>query len=211
VEWASGYEATAEYFQFAREIGESGREVEIDLLTAPPADEHADAVKQSAFRTRPCESEGIHGRVAEEAQSIDRNAIPVDLSSTADRHGVDFEDPIIYIPSRFNYLILKLHAFSDRKDDANADHGHHHAMDIFTTVTDMSKSDWQDAEQHFNEECDETYLKEAIDIQRRHFGNGDDLGILRIQENEADQRYEAEFDKHLPEIVEDLNDLFSGR
>ncbi len=206
-----GYEATTEYFQFARELGESGREVEIDLLTAPPAEGQGDAVKQRGIRARPRESEDIHGRVAEEAQSIDRNAIPVDLSSAADLHGVDLEDPTIYIPSSFNYLILKLHAFSDRKDDANADHGRHHAMDIFTTVTDMSKSDWQDAEQHFNEECDETYLKEAIDIQQRHFAEEDDLGILRIQENEVYQRYEAEFDEYLPEIVDDLNDLFSGR
>ena len=205
-----GYEATTEYFQFARDIGESGREVEIDLLTAPPADEHADAVKQSGFRARPRESEGIHGRVAEEAQSIDRNAIPVDLSGAADRHDFDLADPTIYIPSSFNYLILKLHAFSDRKDDTDADHGRHHAMDIFTTVTDMSKSDWQNAEQHFKEECEEDYLQAAINIQQQHFADEDDLGILRIQENEVYRRYEAEFDEYLSNIVGDLNELFSG-
>lgn len=205
-----GYEATAEYFQFARDIGESGRDVEIDLLTAPPSDEQADAVKRSGFRARPHESENIHGRVAEEAQSIDRGAIAVDLSAAADRHGFDLEEPTIYIPSSFNYLILKLHAFSDRKDDADADHGRHHAMDIFTTVTDMSRSDWENAEQHFEEECEEPYLQDAIDIQQQHFAEESDLGILRIRENEVYRRHEAEFDEYLPDVISDLNDLFSG-
>jgi len=205
-----GYEATTEYFQFARGVGDSGRVVEIDLLTAPPSDDQADTVKRSGFRVRPRKSEGIHGRVAEEAQSIDRDAISIDLSTAADRHGIDLDDPTIYIPSSFNYLILKLHAFSDRKEDEDSDYGRHHAMDIFTTVTDMSRSDWQDAQTHFEEECDEAYLQKAIDIQRRHFADEGDLGVLRIRENKVYQRHEAEFDDYLPHVIGDLNDLFSG-
>ena len=65
-----GYEATTPHFQFARELGDSGREVEIDLLAAPPRIDQEEQVKQSGIRARPHESEGIHGRVAEEALAV---------------------------------------------------------------------------------------------------------------------------------------------
>lgn len=205
-----GYEATTEYFQFARHAGDSGQDVEIDLLTAPPSDEHADAVKQRGIRVRPRASKGIHGRLAKEAQSIDRDAISIDLSAPANRYDIDVGKPTIAIPSSFNYLVLKLHAFSDRKEDATADYGRHHAMDIFTTVTDMSETDWETAKQHFDEECEEPYLQQAIDIQREYFGQPTGLGILRMQENEIYQRYKAEFDAYLPDVIDDLKALFSG-
>jgi hypothetical protein len=205
-----GYSATTRYFQFAREIGDSGRDVEIDLLAAPPSEGQADAVKKSGFRVRPRESKHIHGRITEEARSIDRDPVPIDLSAAARRHEIQLDNPTIYVPSSFNYLILKLHAFSDRKADEGSDYGRHHAMDIFATVTDMSKADWRAAENHFEEECQESYLQKAIDIQQRFFASSSDLGILRIQENMTYQRHSAEFDMYLPSVIEDLNDLFSG-
>ena len=205
-----GYDVKTPNFQFKKTVDASGRELEIDLLTAPPREEHAEQVKQSGIRARPRDSPEIHGRIAEEAQSIDRDAIPIDLSDPATAHDVDLPDPTIYIPSSFNYLILKLHAFADRKDDEGSDLGRHHAMDIFTTVTDMSEADWESAQQHFDEERDEPYLQEAIAIQRRHFSNEHNLGILRIRENQTYRRHNQEFDDYLPDVTDDLNDLFSG-
>lgn len=205
-----GYDVKTPNFQFKKEVDASGREVEVDLLTAPPREEQAEQVKESGIRARPRGSPDIHGRVAEEARSIDRDAIPIDLSDPADAHGIGLKDPTIHIPSSFNYLILKLHAFSDRKDDEDADLGRHHAMDIFTTVTDMSETDWATAEQHFDEECEEPYLQQAIDIQQRHFSSERDLGILRMQENQTYRRHDDEFDDYLPDVIDDLNELFSG-
>ncbi len=205
-----GYEATTPHFQFARELGDTGHEVEIDLLTAPPRTEQKDEVKQSGIRARPHGSEGIHGRVAEEARSIDRDAIPIDLSEAAQELNIDIDAPTVFIPSSFNYLVLKLHAFRDRRDDESSDYGRHHAMDIFTTITDMSREDWAAAEAHFEEECEQDHIQTATDIQQRFFSDSSDLGVVRIQENELYQRYEAEFDEYLPNVVGDLNELFSG-
>lgn len=205
-----GYKATTPHFQFARELGDNGREVEIDLLAAPPRTDQEEQVKQSGIRARPHESEGIHGRVAEEARSVDRAPIPIDLSDAAKSLDIDVEDPTVLIPSSFNYLVLKLHAFRDRRDDKESDYGRHHAMDIFTTTTDMSREDWADAEAHFEEECEEDHIQTAIKIQQRFFSEVSDLGIVRIQENELYQRYGYEFDEYLPNIIEDLNELFSG-
>jgi hypothetical protein len=205
-----GYEATTEYFQFARKINDSDHEVEVDLLSAPPRAEHKEKVKQSGFRVRPTASEGIHGRVADEAQSIDRNPIAIDLSESAEKFGIRVDNPTVFIPSSFNYLILKLHAFFDRKDDGQSDYGRHHAMDIFTTVTDMSQADWDTAEQHFDAECEEPYLQHAIDVQQSHFSDDGELGVLRMQENQTYRRHSEEFDDYLPQVIEDLNELFSG-
>lgn len=205
-----GYEATTQYFQFARTINDSDHEVEVDLLSAPPRPEHEEKVKQSGIRVRPTASEGIHGRVADEARSIDRNPIAIDLSTSAKEFDISADNPTVFIPSSFNYLILKLHAFSDRKDDKESDYGRHHAMDIFTTVTGMSETDWDAAEQHFDAECEEPYLQKAIDIQQRHFSDESKLGVIRIQENRTYQRHKKEFDKYLPAVIEDLNELFSG-
>lgn len=204
-----GYDATTEYFQFKRIIGDESHTVEVDLIAAPPHPQQEEQVKIGRVRIRPHKSEKIHARLSEESYAIDRGALSIDLSEPAQKHGIDMENPTVDIPSSFNYLILKLHAFSDRKDDQQADQGRHHAMDIFTTVTDMSKMDWQNAEQHFEDECDKPYLQEAINIQQQYFAKKNDLGIIRIRENGTYKRHQEEFDSYLSEVTKDLNDLFS--
>lgn len=103
-----GYRVTAKYFQFERDVGDQGQTVEIDLLAAPPRSEDRDRVKRSGFRVRPQESEKIHGHIAEEAHSIDRHAISIDLTEVAADLDIEVANPFVHIPSSFNYLVLKL-------------------------------------------------------------------------------------------------------
>ena len=166
-------------------------------------------MKVKGPRIRPLDSENIHARLSKEAQAVDRGRISIDLSEPAAQLDIDLDNPTVYIPSSFNYLVLKLHAFSDRKDDQQADQGRHHALDIFTTVTDMSKTDWENAEQHFEDECEKPYLQEAINIQQQYFAGKNDLGIIRIRENQTYQRHQDEFDSYIPNVIQDLNNLFS--
>lgn len=207
-----GYQATAHYFQFERRVGDQGRMIEIDLLAAPPKSTDRDRVKQRGFRIRPLGSEKIHGRVANEARSIDRHAIPIDLAGVATHLDLEVENPVVHIPSSFNYLVLKLHAFSDRKgeDDEKSDLGRHHALDLFNTVTDMSKEDWENAQDHFSDECEADYIQQAIAIQREFFAQTSDLGVQRIRENKTYKRHSNLFDAYLSDFVNDMNDLFSG-
>jgi hypothetical protein len=62
---------------------------------------------------------------------------------------------------------------------------------------------------HFADEHEEPHLQEAISIQQEYFSETSDLGIIRIQENQTYQRHEDEFDSYLPEVIDDLNTLFS--
>jgi len=207
-----GYEVRTPNFQFVQRMADSDREVEVDLLTAPPHAEDETHVKISGFRVRPVQSKGIHAYLTKEARSIDRGAVRVDVSRAAEYHGVSLSDPSIYIPSSFNYLILKLHAFHDRKDhdDEKSDEGRHHALYIFTTVTDMSAADWENAKEHFEAECTESYIQKAIAIQQQYFSKPTALGILRIQENQTFRQFKSEFEAYLPDVINDLNDLFTG-
>ena len=61
------------------------------------------------------------------------------------------------IPAAFNFLILKLHAFEDRKEDVESDLGRHHAYDIFATIIRVTEQNWKNAKEHFAPHKDRPY------------------------------------------------------
>ena len=114
----------------------------------------------------------------------------------------------IFIPSSFNYIILKLHAFSDRFEDESVDFGRHHAYDIFAIVTDMDKNDWENASAHFQSEKESDYIKSSIHIINTFFSSPTSLGILRLQENQLFRKNSSEFSAYIPDFISDLKSLF---
>ncbi len=209
---AMNYEVAVRYFQFVRKIKTEDwpREVGIDLLTAPPTQEKADDVKQKGNRARPHHVTEIHGRLTPEAAGIEIGAIPIDLSSVLDTER--YRETEVYIPSSFNYLILKLHAFHDRKDrtDEKSDEGRHHAFDVFRIVTDMREQDWETAEHHIDLEGQEEYLRRAAYFQRDYFGNETGVGVMSLRGNEGYRRNHTEFDGYIDPFIEDLRQLFEN-
>jgi hypothetical protein len=151
----------------------------------------------------------IHAFRTEEAASIERGAIELDLSAQAQKLGRNPERATVRIPSSFNYLILKLHAFRDRMDDDAVDYGRHHALDVFTTVTDMSKEDWANAQEHFADEAGAAHVKEAAAIRRTHFADRNGKGVLRLRENQAYRTNRETYDGYLDDFIRDLDELFA--
>jgi hypothetical protein len=175
----------AEYFQFEKEVEVYGarRTVKIDLLAAPPREADEGKVKVKGIRVRPKGVRKIHAFLTEEARGIDIGRIelhPSKFDSSADAG----ESPL-YIPSRFNYLILKTAAFFDRKDkgDEKSNYGRHHAYDVFATVTAMSEGDWDNAGKHYKAHKDLQYVQKAASIRREYFSAETDLGVIRLKEN----------------------------
>lgn len=203
-----GYESEVRYFQFKRSVDsdQDGRTVKVDLLAAPPDDE--EDVKINPPRIRPREASDIHAYLTDEAAGIDTATIPIDLGAHTDE--VSGPGATVEIPSSINYLILKLHAFHDRKDqtDSASDEGRHHAFDIFRIVTDMRETDWETAQQHVRRDRDHEYLKDAARFQRNYFAEENDIGVLRLKENQAYRREKQTFDGYLSEFLEDMNELF---
>jgi hypothetical protein len=196
----------AKNFQFMKdmEIFGSRRQVRVDLLAAPPSDADSGKVEVKKPRIKPIGTTGIHAFLTEEARGIEIGRLEVPIPGDKVGSGT------ITIPSAYNYIILKLHAFDDRKaeSDPKSDQGRHHAYDIFATVTQMGEQDWSNAAAHLKAHAAHPYLLRAVQIRKTCFSKTTDLGLLRLQENEGYRRNKAVFDSHLQQFIGDLADLF---
>ena len=200
----------AKNFQFSKQIeifGQS-RTVKIDLLAAPPDEVDKAKVEIKKPRIKPTGAEGIHAYLTREAAGIEIGKQPVDI----ERLGASFKlkNKILFIPSAYNYLILKLHAFDDRKNrnDNVSNLGRHHAFDLFATVARMGENDWETAKQHLAAHKSEGYLSKAIKIRKENFSRLTDLGLLRLRESESYKSNQRIHDAYLDSFMADVLDLF---
>lgn len=198
-----GYEPKTKYFQFIKQIS-SGKSVILDILSAPPVPEQLDKTEINYPRIRPKGSKKFHAFLVNEAKDLSLGNINVEELTKNAR----FSN--IYIPSSYNYIIFKLHAFRDRIEDEAKEYGRHHAYDIFATVTDMDINDWQNAKEHFNNYGNSDYIKSAKNIVRQYFSEATQKGIIRLKENEYYQRNGSEFDGYINNFISDLKELFEA-
>lgn len=204
------YQVKVANFQFERTIGPdaAGPMVGIDLLSAPPPPDREDQVEMGDVRARPRGVTGIHGRLTREAAGINLGKIPIDVGALIETSAEQVTE--LYIPSSFNYLILKLHAFHDRREmnDPKSARGRHHAFDIFRIVTDMREEDWATAEEHRKRDGGEAYLRKAALYRRNYFDDDTGDGILRLKENEGYKKVREQFEQYIPHFLDDLRELF---
>lgn len=196
----------AKYFQFLKKvvIGGSEQNLKIDFLAAPPREADLKKVKIKPPRIRSRDVEGLHAFLTDEAAGIDFDSCSITLVKDGVSH-------IVSIPSAFNYLVLKLYAFNDRKDreDPKSDRGRHHAFDIFTTVCSMGEQDWDTAKRHYDRDKDATYLKKAIGICNADFSSPTSAGVLRLRENDGYRKWAGAYEPYLGTFLEDLRELFT--
>ena len=201
------YKPLTKFFQFSKNIAPD-RNIVIDILSAPPSKENMDKIKFNGVRIKPVGIEEFHARLVKEAKDINLGSIPLNDFSNLKKN-VNISN--LFIPSSFNYIILKLHAFNDRLNDSSVDYGQHHAYDIFATVTDMDEGDWKNAEHHFNFAKDSEYIKSAQNIISNNFSRKDNMGIIRLQESKLYQRFKSEFDSYIMDFIGDLKTIFDIR
>jgi hypothetical protein len=197
---------TAKFIQWMKQIPVNGvpQPLKIDLLVGPlgarAADVHADA-----RRARPKQMIEFHARRTEEALHVDDELIEV--AFTGNRSTGEPHTATIYIPQAFPYLMMKLHAFDDRKDDADSDLGRHHALDLYTIVGMMTENEYERAKELGAAHAADGRVNRASaivrdhfpgkpigppipgapsthrSIQRGHYSGAKALGILRIREH----------------------------
>lgn len=207
-----GYQVdpNARNFQFSKPVTLFGQErtIKVDLLAAPPDAADKGKVEIKRPRIKPAGIEGIHAYLTDEAAGIDIGRQPVDMARL-DSHR-KLKNQVLYLPSAFNFLILKLNAFEDRKkrDDPKSDFGRHHAFDLFATVARMNEADWQTARQHLAAHRDQAYLAKTISIRKENFSRRTDLGFLRLQESQSYRADRSTYDAYLDPFLKDLADLF---
>lgn len=202
-----GYKPVTKYFQFSKEYPSFlNRNILIDILSAPPSTKEENKITIKGVRIKPIGIEEFHAYLVKEAKDISLGLIPVNDLSNFHK---DTQISNLYIPSSFNYLILKLHAFRDRVEDASVEFGQHHAYDIFATITNMDHSDWENAEYHLNQSRNLEHIKSSQSIISTFFSEKNRKGILRLQENKLYQRYKTEYDSYLSDFIADLKTLFT--
>ncbi|MCX5785539.1 MAG: hypothetical protein NTX59_07605 [Elusimicrobia bacterium] len=194
----------AKNFQFAKKIMLYGQErtIKIDLLAAPPRDEDLSLVSVHGLRIKPKGAAGIHAYLTDESEGIEFGKLFIDPGRL--EPSLTLKNKILFIPSAFNFLILKFHAFNDRKNDEARDLGRYHAWDIFATVVRMSEVDWTDAKEHLAARAARPYINKAAEIRKTDFSARTALGLLRLRENEAYKRERDLYDKYLEPFIEDL-------
>lgn len=200
----------AKHFQFSKQIVLFGqpRIIKIDLLAAPPEDADKAKVEIKKPRIKPKGAKEIHAYLTLEASGIDIAKHPVDTKQLCS--DLKLKNQILFIPSAYNYLILKLHAFEDRKNrsDDMSGFGRHHAFDIFATVARMGEKDWEVSKEHFVAHKRESYMKKAVEIRKKNFSQMIDLGLLRLRESESYRSNQKVYGNYLHLFIADLFDLF---
>lgn len=200
----------AKNFQFIKTVKLFGQDrlIKIDLLAAPPQDADTAKVEIKRPRIKPAGAEGIHAYLTEEAAGIEIGALPVELLKLDPSLKLTHQG--LFVPSAYNYLILKLHAYNDRKNepDPKSDFGRHHAFDLFATVARMAEADWMNAQEHLKAHCDEAYLRKAVSIRGDDFAGKTALGLLRLRESDSFKRDQPIYDRYLDPFIQDLAALF---
>jgi predicted nucleotidyltransferase len=198
-----GYEPvpTARYYQFFRPVEVSGRErkLKIDLL-APIPRENVEKETMDERRIRPRAYGELHAHTTPEAITVDQHLLPVELEYGAERVSV-------HIPHPFSYLVLKLFAFRDRREEALK--GAYHAFDLFTIIAMMTEEEWAEAEDLRREYHDIEPLPEARAIVAEMFSSPDAIGPLRMEEHASSVNFPLP-----PELMDaflvDLRELVIG-
>ena len=169
---------TAKYTQFVRKMDRG--QVKIDLLAAPLG-QYESRVRKDKRRVKPNPSVNLHASKMNEAVAVERDPITLPLSGTLASGKA--HQTTVRVPQAFSYLLMKLHAFSDRKDDTNKDMGRHHALDVYRIVGLMTKDEDQLVTRLSTEFQSDPYVRSAAEIVARGFTAPEGIGRLRIREH----------------------------
>lgn len=181
-----GYSAVekARYFQWERKvlIGNVLKEVKIDILVGPLGEYQKKLRTNKRPRVRPRGGVEFHAHAVEEAIRIEDEPLAVTVAgkrSTGEPYA-----GTVYIPQAFPYLLMKLHAFEDRKNKGETDKERHHALDLYTIVGMMTEDEYERAKELGVAQAESPHVERARSIVRAHFATRTAIGVLRLQEHD---------------------------
>lgn len=200
-----GFEAIegAKYFHWERPMlgAHAGRAVKLDLLVGPLGEFSSQLKTDKLPRVRPKGSLKLHARHTEEAIEIDTKSVEMPISGDCS-DGAAYSTTI-FIPPAFTYLMMKLFAYNDRKDDARSDLGRHHAMDLYRIVAMMDEPEYEQARELAQFYANDDRVHRAREIIKTDLATPTSRGVLRLREH-ALFRESLQVD----EFIDVLGDLF---
>lgn len=192
---------SAKFYQFVKPISTTQR-VKLDLL-AGPLGQHEGRVKRDARRVRPRRSVNLHARRVDEALDIESECTEIELTgrlSSGETHAAR-----VHEPQPFTYLLMKLCAFRDRKDDEDKDMGRHHALDILRIVAMMTRQEYEATHRLFGMHAEQEPVRQARQVVRECFADENAIGMIRIREHQLFRR-----DIDIAAFLRDLHALVEG-
>ena len=189
---------SAKYYQFFKpgpRDGEAGG-LKIDILTGSVEQLREIGVKADSRRAHPRPKIELHAHPLDEALTLEEHLKSVVIESSG-RKGE------VFIPHPFTFIMMKLFALRDRKDDSGKDYGRHHALDIYTVVAMMTSREWEESTALHQKHKNSNKVKEAAVIVDEMFRNETSLGVIRLRES---RYYKTSF--QLAEFLRAINDLF---
>jgi hypothetical protein len=184
-------------------VGGVPQEIKLDFLVGPLG-RFRSRLKVSMPRVRPKGNIEFHAHAVEEAISLEDQPFVVQLDglrSSGERFRGSVE-----VPDAFPYLMMKLHALADRKDDENKDLGRDHALDVYTIVGMMTEPEYDRARRIGREQIDNENVCRGRSIVREDFASSSSMGVLRIREH---QLYRDDF--QIDAFLDVLREMFPGR
>jgi hypothetical protein len=180
-----GYTAvdSAKYLQWQRGVAISGvpQQVKIDVLVGPLGDARKKLKVDKLPRVRPKGDIKFHAHAVEEAICIEDEALAIPVAGTRST-GEPYAGSV-FIPQAFPYLMMKLHAFKDRRVKGQPDKERQHALDLYTVVGMMTEPEYERAKQLGTLHTANEHVGQARSIVRDQFASRTAGGLLRLREH----------------------------
>ncbi|MBN1488429.1 MAG: hypothetical protein JXA69_00805 [Phycisphaerae bacterium] len=175
---------SAKFYQFVKPL-RVGQQVKLDLL-AGPLGQYEERAKVDVRRVRPRRSVNLHARRVDEALCIEESCTEIEVDgclSSGEAH-----EATVCVPQSFSYLLMKLWAFRDRKDDADKDMGRHHALDVLCIVAMMTRQEYEETHHLFSMYAEQEPARAARRTVRECFADDNAIGMIRMREHQLFRR-----------------------
>ncbi|RKY27663.1 MAG: hypothetical protein DRP83_01965 [Planctomycetota bacterium] len=143
----------------------------------------------------------MHAHRTDEALGFQDNTMRITVDGSLSS-GEPYE-AVIYVPSTFTLLLMKLHAFRDRCQEEEKDLARHHALDIYWTVAMMTEREFEQTHRQIAEYQNHPTLAEVARIVAEYFDSLESLGSLRLRSHALWDEAMA-----LQEFLSALQDIF---
>jgi hypothetical protein len=158
--------------------------VKIDLLTAQlDVLKSIPAISADSRRARPAGAgrPKLHAHPTDGALTLTEAPLVIEVVGALST-GQALTAPVT-IPHSFSYLLMKLTAYRDRRNDADKDLGRHHALDVFRIVAMLTEPEHDRVQANLRHFASDAQVRSCVELVRSHFGNSTAPGVLAMREH----------------------------
>lgn len=199
-----GYQAIrgAEYLQFCRTTSAT-EQVKIDLLTTQlDALGAYPSIQADNRRARPIAADRpkLHAHPTDGALALTEKPLQIEVAGKLSTGQTT--SYLVNIPNSFSYLMMKLTAYRDRRNDEDKDLGRHHALDIFRIIAMLTEVERDQLHEYMRRYSDNPQIQSCVGLIQSDFLQPTSNGVLAMRQHSLWQN-----DQQLDVFIEVIHDL----